>query len=526
MHKDEFTDKACDAIDDLEDEDYESIQSFFYQSECGMTIPLTTGEDDGKFIPYNENDCKLQSQHSGTTLQLVCKNVLKRDILGEDFAHIDNIKRVLELKDRVEIQETKDCAIIHIKNIKPDVHSTCKEVVQPLLRGLYYRRKASETAKIRMDWKDRLISIDEVLLLDKDEPSFIFCKYFKEFFGNLLNRYNREACDELFNFFNFHRDASKVDLHGLLVANEKKLESLRLNLLIGFLDLDQIKKILNECNITSEKGKERRTLRKKLRNGKVREDQIKQILDYRQTFGRKDSFDGLEHEYTKDNGSFCFENESDNNNDEYWENHWDEDPDDYDNSKSCSSKSSRSNESESFTDMSSSDKADAIIKKCRLESDEAIRKLKEKLDNKNNIPWLEIIVGAGHHSKIKNEQKIRPKVEKFLQERNLEFASVNKGSLVVTFKRYTGPQPCFGEYYCKKCGRCWKSSKSYVGKYQKCTRCKSNCWPVKQRQKEVANYSRNSARCMKRRSAGPHQSNLCQKCHELRRPCNEVRSNR
>ena len=476
----DFTDEVCNAIDDLDDEEYRSIKPFFVQSECRMIIPLTTGEDDGKFIPYNENDCKLQSQHGSTTLQLVCKNVLKRDILGEDFAHINNIKRVLELKDRVEIQETKDCAILHLKNIKPDVHSTCKEVVQHLLRGLYYRRKASEAARIRMDWKNRLISIDEVLLLDKDKPSFIFCKYFRDFFGDLLNRYNHEACDELFNFFNFNRDASEVDLHGLLVADEKKLESLRLNLLIGFLNLNEINKILNAYNLTSEKGGERCTLRKKLRNGEVHRDQIKQILHPSRL---TDSLEDL---------------------------------------KPCNLKSSSSNESESFTDMNCSDTVDAIIKKCRLESDEAIRKLKEKLDKKNNTPWLEIIVGAGHHSKIKNEQKIRPKVEKFLQERNLEFASVNKGSLVVTFKPYRGPEPCFGEYYCEECNHCWKSSKSYVGKYQKCTHCKSNCWPVKQRQKEkIANYYRDGDGIMKGRSVGPHQSSLCQQCQELGHPCNE-----
>jgi hypothetical protein len=170
---------------------------------------------------------------------------------------------------------------------------------------------------------------------------------------------------------------------------------------------------------------------------------------------------------------------------------------------------------------------DAIIRRCRSESDEAIRKLKEKLDKfnlqdaiKNNTPWLEIIVGAGRHSR-KNEQNIRPKVEKLLKGRNLKFAAVNKGSLVVTFQTYSGPEPCFGEYYCKKCDRCWKSSKSYVRKYQKCARCKVNCWPVKQREKEkVVNYHRDSAGPVKRQSK-PHQSSLCQKCQELGRHCNE-----
>jgi hypothetical protein len=145
-----------------------------------------------------------------------------------------------------------------------------------------------------------------------------------------------------------------------------------------------------------------------------------------------------------------------------------------------------------------SGEVDAIIKKFTGEGDEAIRKLKETFECfdlevaiKNNTPWLEIIVGAGRHSRIKNEQNIRPKVEKLLKERNLKFTAVNKGSLVVTFQTYSGPEPCFGEYYCEKCDHRWKSSESYVEKYQKCARCQDSCWPVKQREKEkVVKYLR------------------------------------
>ena len=450
----EFTDKECKAIHDVEDEDYEWIKQFFNEGDCGMTIPLRTGEDDGKFVAYDENDCQLQSQNAKNN-KLVCKNVRKYDVLGEDCAHINNIERVLELKDRVEVQQTEGCAIIDLRNIKSHLHPICKEVVQHLLRGLYYRKKASEAARVRMEWKNRLISIDEVLWLNKEEPSFVFCKYFKDFFGDLMNKYNREACNELFRFFNFQRDESEVDLHGLLVADEKKLESLRLYLLIGSLSQEQIEEILEICEINSKRGRERKTFRKKFREGEVPEDLIPEYLE---------------------------------------------------------------NESESRHNV------DAIIRRCRLESDEAIRKLEETLESfdlekpmKNNTPWLEIIVGAGHHSKIKNKQNIRPKVEKLLKERNLKFAPVNKGSLVVTFKPYSGPEPCFGEYYCEKCDRCWKSSKSWVENYQKCVRCETNCSPVKQREK---NYNRDGAKSVKRQSK-PHQSSLCQKCQELGRPCNE-----
>jgi DNA-binding transcriptional MerR regulator len=170
-----------------------------------------------------------------------------------------------------------------------------------------------------------------------------------------------------------------------------------------------------------------------------------------------------------------------------------------------------------------SERVDKIIDEWRSESDEAIRKLEEKLksfDQEEPPPWLEIIVGAGRHSREKNKQNIRPKVEQFLKKRNLEFALVNKGSLVVTFQPYSGPEPCFGEYYCEKCDRCWRSSKSYVGKYQKCVDCKVNCWPVKQREKEkVEYYHRDGARSAKRQLG--HQASLCQRCKEKGHPCNE-----
>ena len=58
-----------------------------------------------------------------------------------------------------------------------------------------------------------------------------------------------------------------VTLHGLLVADEKKLESLRLNLLVGFLRREQIEEILEICEINSEENRERQTFRKKSGRG-------------------------------------------------------------------------------------------------------------------------------------------------------------------------------------------------------------------------------------------------------------------
>ena len=569
----EFTEKELKAMNYINDKDCAWILEIFDKNDSGITIPLTTGDDDGMFVAYNESNCKLQSQNV-VARKLICNGVKKRNILGEDCAHINNIKRVLDLKDRIEVQETDDCAIIVLRNVPTHLHPVCKEVVQHLLRGLYYRKKASEVARVRMKWKDRLIGIDEVLWLDRKSPSFVFCKYFKDFFGDLMNKYNREACDELFKFFNFQRDQSEVDLHGLHVADEKKLKSLRLNLLMGSLSEKQIKKILEICWIFSEQGRERQMLRKKLRTGKVPEKLVKIFIEG----GRRDntndeSLNELEHECSDKDCCLCFgpyighddddyddddydefndDNDYDDddydyddfNDDDYDDDDYDDDDyddfndDDYDDNDYGDDddgenwQSSRilkrrfvPNGSVSSRGNDQRDDVDDIIRRCREESDEAIRKLEEKLDKfnvkkaiRNNTPWLEIIVGAGRHSK-NNEQNIRPKVEKLLKERNHKFAAVNKGSLVVTFKPYSGPEPCFGEYFCAKCDRCWKSSKSFVKKYQKCASCKANCWPVKQREKEkFANYRRDG---YVKRQSKPHQSGLCQRCQELGRPCNE-----
>ena len=447
-----------------------------------MFIPFLTGDDDGKFVPYNENNCQIQRHPDRNGYQLVCQNAKKYDILGADFAHVNNIKRVLQLKDRVEINESADQTnvIIDLRNVQSHRHPIGKEVVQHLLRGLYYRRKAAEVAKVRMEWKKKFTSLDRVLRLSLgNSPSLKLCKGFKDLFGALMNKYNRDACDELFMFFNFQRDKSEVDLHGLLVADEERLEFLRLEMLRGSLSNEEIEALFGQCKIKSFKGRNKQAFKKELLKGEMPEDEIEDFIE------------------------LCRDNIHDE---------------------------SRLNafERELLQRQRYSKHVDGIIKQWRSESDEAIRKLEETLESfdleeaiKRNTPWLEIIVGAGRHSRRKNEQNIRPKVEKLLKERNREFTAVNKGSLVVTFQTYSGPEPCFGEYYCVNCDRCWKSSNSYVAKYQNCSRCQVNCWPVKQREKEkIENYQRDGARSEKRQR-GPHQTSLCQKCQDLGYPCNE-----
>ena len=153
------------------------------------------------------------------------------------------------------------------------------------------------------------------------------------------------------------------------------------------------------------------------------------------------------------------------------------------------------------------------------------RKLEERLENydlekaqKDGEPWLEIIVGSGHHSKVR--QKIRPKVEEFLIERQLDFSPVNRGALVVTFEEYTGPKPCFGEYYCTECDHKWINGRSWTRMWQGCYTCHEKkqliqkCYPLKQR--STRKYSQIVS--TQQRSI-PHLQELCAKCIELGQLC-------
>ncbi|KAK3713731.1 hypothetical protein QZH41_000573 [Actinostola sp. cb2023] len=92
-----------------------------------------------------------------------------------------------------------------------------------------------------------------------------------------------------------------------------------------------------------------------------------------------------------------------------------------------------------------------IIEKERNEMDEAIRRLGNINvgETRESRGWLEIIVGAGHHSRDQR-QKVRPKVEQFLNERNIPFIESNKGALLITYREYNGREPCYATFYFAK----------------------------------------------------------------------------
>ena len=174
--------------------------------------------------------------------------------------------------------------------------------------------------------------------------------------------------------------------------------------------------------------------------------------------------------------------------------------------------------------------ASEAIARIRESGDEAIRKLQERLNTfdhdktiNDGTPWLEIIVGAGKHSRDKR-QKIRPKVEKFLRNQDLPaYQLLRKGSLLITFREYTGQQPCSGHFYCKRCGNSWRSVLSWVGKYQCCYRCfeESNgtriekCYPMKLEKRREGSTKKSTSQIS-------HLPKLCQRCCELGRCCNNA----
>ena len=173
-------------------------------------------------------------------------------------------------------------------------------------------------------------------------------------------------------------------------------------------------------------------------------------------------------------------------------------------------------------------RASEEIARIRDDRDEAIRKLQGRLNTfdhdkaiSDGTPWLEIIMGAGKHSHD-NRQKIRPRVEKFLRNQDLPVHQLlRKGSLLITFREYTGQQPCFGHFYCESCDNSWRSRSSWVGKYQCCNKCfeesnlKEKCYPMMLQKRGQSSTKKSTSQVA-------HLPKLCQRCCELGGCCSNA----
>ena len=313
------------------------------------------------YLKYNDKQCEVISVHRNgdpitKTNAIQCKNVNEKEI-KEDNSHFDNIRRIFNLKksDGAEIVEKMPSTLLILpQSFPPHQLDTCRSILLKLLRALYYRKRAFEADKEREKWKQRATENYEKIREKKDDcgrPTF--CKKIKKNYAKLMKEYNRDACEEIFAFYNFQRGQNEIDLHGLLVADEDKLKNHELML---------------------------------VQRGRTK-DEVKRIIETE-----------------------------------------------------------------------------------RDEGDEAIRKVRERLENFNKTKasnerktWLEIIVGSGHHSTVKGRQTTRPKVEEYLCKNERRISPVNKGALVVTFEEYAGTGRCFGEYFAKNAKTRGKVAKAGKG---------------------------------------------------------------
>nr|XP_018896168.1 PREDICTED: zinc finger CCHC domain-containing protein 24-like [Bemisia tabaci] len=79
---------------------------------------------------------------------------------------------------------------------------------------------------------------------------------------------------------------------------------------------------------------------------------------------------------------------------------------------------------------------------------------------------------------------------------------------------YQGRRRCFGEYKCPKCEKCWSSGNSWANTAQKCSVCKINVYPHRQRPLE--------RRPRRKDNRKPHPQDLCGKCTKLGYNCQDL----
>ena len=189
------------------------------------------------------------------------------------------IKRVLNVHGEVKLNERRfgdETKIFKIKfgtNVLQEFLETCREAVLHLLRGTHYRTKASESGNHRFMWKKRIEILEGRKFPNVLDPygalesaqsiqwTIHQRRIERDTYGDLMNQYNRQACEEFFAFFNYEREENEVDLHGLLVADEQYAH-LRKNLIHKKLSDLTIEKVI--CRSRWEGDEAIRKLEEKL----------------------------------------------------------------------------------------------------------------------------------------------------------------------------------------------------------------------------------------------------------------------
>ena len=193
-----------------------------------------------EFERYDDNKCQL---YHTDTFYFHCYGAKQKDIKGAEYCNLINIKRVCDLSSKLNVEDFEDFTRVELplEEIVYETHGNQKRkcsseeitsklrkfrnILLRLLRAIYYRQEAFKLDDDREMWKDMASEnyrkIEEGENIDRNIPRF--CSEIKEKYAALMRRYHDAACDEIFQFYNTDRDQSEIDLHGLLVVDEKKL---------------------------------------------------------------------------------------------------------------------------------------------------------------------------------------------------------------------------------------------------------------------------------------------------------------
>lgn len=209
----------------------------------------------------------MSSQSSN---KILCKGITIRSIIGVHSVNLNNINRVLEGTDRIRLDQIKQNhnfeneVLIDMSNF-----NTVSEVYKMLcflIKGSHYREQASTFDCKRMNWKGKATAAWEINKHDEAN----WCKSVKKKYGKLMDESHSKASDAFFEFYNYRRPQSKIDLHGQRTANEPSLQAKKQDLLRRYgkrkLTSDDKKAIESRIEVMREEGDEAiRHLWKRLR---------------------------------------------------------------------------------------------------------------------------------------------------------------------------------------------------------------------------------------------------------------------
>ena len=183
--------------------------------------------------PYDIENCKLIYRRyfddDSTCIEYITsQEVSEGEIIGPDHSRLNNINRMLsisgeELEDEYILGDDETSEVnMYIGHLTDDQATTVHWLVLSYLRGRHYRKKASEFDEQRQKWKTK----SQEAWKRKNRRKAKDYSQIKTRFSSLMSKSNKMARDQIFGMYNKDRGLQEIDLHELLVADERKLEKL------------------------------------------------------------------------------------------------------------------------------------------------------------------------------------------------------------------------------------------------------------------------------------------------------------